>query len=46
MWPVDGVRHWWMGFRILMGWGVELAVVVLLIWATSGQPGRTEDVPD
>jgi putative membrane protein len=50
MWPVGGVPHWWMGFWMVLWWGVGVGVLVLFVWAvtraTGGQPGRTEDTPE
>jgi putative membrane protein len=47
MWPGN---MGWMGFWMVFGWIIGLAVLILLVWivarAAGGQPGRAEETPE
>jgi putative membrane protein len=47
MWPAN---MGWMGFWMVFGWIIGLAVLILLVWivarAASGPSGRAEESPE
>lgn len=47
MWPGN---MGWMGFWMVFGWIIGLAVLILLVWivarAAGGPPGRAEETPE